>query len=154
VTEDGRQRVRRSLGEAGRTKDKMGKAENQGKRVQASRITGNQDTLQMMRGFARYPHTKCFQIRIYTVFLAFVVLIRVHPVRYVQLISHRVNLWNSRLMICSTIVESALQIGPVFFKTKPILWWGKIQVSSVLIKDYKEKSRFARQLEQSQTKPI
>jgi len=54
VTEDGRQRVRRSLGEAGRTEDKMGRAENQGNRVQASRITGNQDTLQMVRGFAPY----------------------------------------------------------------------------------------------------
>jgi hypothetical protein len=55
---------------------------------------------------------------------------------------------------CSIFVEDPLQIGPVFFKTKPILRQGKIQVSSVLTKDYEGKTRFASRSKQSQTNPI
>ena len=54
----------------------------------------------------------------------------------------------------STTVENVLQIGPLFFKTKPILRPYKIQVSSVMTKDYEEKARFASRSKQSQTKPI
>jgi hypothetical protein len=57
-------------------------------------------------------------------------------------------------MTYSTIVENPLQIGPVFFKTKPILRRDKIQVSSVLTKDYEEKAGLASKSKQSQTKPI
>jgi hypothetical protein len=150
--------------------------------MQVSRITGNQDTWQMVRGFAPYPQTKCFQTRIYTVshrFLGFVLLIRVHAVRYVQAISRRVNLCNLWLMTnadsckfhkrfsdtdlrgftpgwgCYSIfVEDPLQIGPVFFKTKPICRRRKIQISSVLTRDYEEKARLASKSKQSQTNPI
>jgi hypothetical protein len=115
------------------------------------------ENIEMVRGFAAYAYTKCFQTRIYTDlrwFLQFIALIRVHPVRYVQLISQRVNLWNSWLIICSTTVENVRQIAPVFFKTKPIFRRGRIKVSSVLTKDYEEKVRFAGGPKQSQTKPI
>jgi len=64
------------------------------------------------------------------------------------------SLRSLRLLIYSTAVENVRQIGPVFFKTKPICRRGKIQVSSVLRKDYEEKSRFASQPRQTQTKPI
>jgi len=54
----------------------------------------------------------------------------------------------------STTVENVRQIGPVFFKTKPIFRRDKIQVSSVLTKDYEENSRAVSESKQSQTKPI
>jgi hypothetical protein len=37
------------------TRDRIGKPENQGNSVQVTRITGNQDALEMVRGFAPYP---------------------------------------------------------------------------------------------------
>jgi len=54
----------------------------------------------------------------------------------------------------SIFVEDPLQIGPVFFKTNPICRRDKIQVSSVLTKDYEEKARLASVPKQSQSKPI
>jgi len=54
----------------------------------------------------------------------------------------------------STTVENVRQIGPVFFKTKPICRRDKIHVSAVLTKDYEEKRRLAGRSKQSQTKPI
>ena len=83
------------------TGDSLGKPGNQGNSMQGNRMTGNQDALQMVRGFAPYPHTRCFQTRICADlhgFLGFIALIRVQPVRYVQAISHRVNLCNLWLM--------------------------------------------------------
>ena len=47
------------------TGDSLGKPGNQGNSMQGNRMTGNQDALQMVRGFAPYPHTRCFQTRIY-----------------------------------------------------------------------------------------
>ena len=139
------------------TGDSLGKPGNQGNSMQGNRMTGNQDALQMVRGFAPYPHTRCFQTRICADlhgFLGFIALIRVQPVRYVQATSHRLNLRNLRLMTLSTIVENTLQIGPVFFKTKPICRPRRIQVSSVLTKEYEEKARVGSESKQSQTKPI
>ena len=43
---------------------------------------------------------------------------------------------------------------PCFFKTKPICSRGKIEVSSVLRRDYEEKPRPAGESKQSQTNPI
>jgi hypothetical protein len=54
----------------------------------------------------------------------------------------------------SIFVENPLQIGRLFFKTKPICRRRKIQISSFLTKDYEEKACLARQLKQSQIKPI
>jgi len=79
--------------------------------------------------------------RIYTGLFGFIALICIH-------------LWNRWLTTFSTIVESALQIGPLFFKTKPICWRCKSQVSSVMTKDYEEKARLASKSKQSQTNPI
>jgi hypothetical protein len=64
------------------------------------------------------------------------------------------SLRSLRLLIYSTTVENVRQIGRRFFKTKPICRRGKIQVSSVLRKDYEKKARLASQLKQSQTNPI
>jgi len=47
------------------TENRIGKAGSRGNRGQVTRITGNQHTSEMVRGFAPYPHTKCFQTRIY-----------------------------------------------------------------------------------------
>ena len=57
-------------------------------------------------------------------------------------------------MTCSTIVESPLQIGRFFFKTKPICRRCRIKVSSVFVKAYEEKARSAGISKRSQTKPI
>ena len=64
------------------------------------------------------------------------------------------SLRSLRLLTCSTTVENVRQIGPRFCKTKPIFRRKKIHVSAVLTKDYEEKSRFASQPRQTQTKPI
>jgi hypothetical protein len=48
-----------------RPEGRMGKPGNQGNTMQASRITGNEDTLEMVGGFAPYPHTRCFHTSIY-----------------------------------------------------------------------------------------
>ena len=50
--------------------------------------------------------------------------------------------------------EKASTIFTGLFKTKPILQRGRINVSSVLTRDYEEKTRFAGGSKQSQTKPI
>jgi hypothetical protein len=50
--------------------------------------------------------------------------------------------------------EKASTIFPGLCKTKPICRQGKIQVSSVLTKDYEENIRLASISKQSQTKPI
>ena len=50
--------------------------------------------------------------------------------------------------------EKASTILTELCRTKPILRRGKIQVSSVLTKDYEEKTRLASQSKQSQTNPI
>ena len=50
---------------------------------------------------------------------------------------------NPWAMTCSTLVENALQIGPVFFKTKPISAKAKMCAIAVLIKDYENKGVFA-----------
>ena len=54
----------------------------------------------------------------------------------------------------SSTVENVRQIGPIFFKTKPICRRDKTHVSAALTKDYEQKSRFASQPRQTQTKPI
>jgi hypothetical protein len=54
----------------------------------------------------------------------------------------------------SIFVEDPLQIGAIFFKTKPILLKPEMSASSVLAKDYEEKAGLASKSKQSQTKPI
>ncbi len=64
------------------------------------------------------------------------------------------SLRSLRLIICSTIVEYPLQIGPSLFKTKPICRRCEIRISSVLTRDCEENPCFASQSKQSQTNPI
>jgi len=66
------------------------------------------------------------------------------------------SLRSLRLLIYSTTVENVRQIGPVFFKTKPILRRGKIQISSVVTMNYQNGLAFggpASKAKQSQFEP-